>query len=78
MSELMLIENDQALYKGPFPNWPTELWNVRLKKWEPYKGSIPKDGTWGNVVTPEQAEGFKQPFVASNGDNAQLEFPGLQ
>jgi hypothetical protein len=58
---ILLIENDQALYKGPYPNWPTEIWNVRLQKWEPYSGKVPKEIGWGNVVTAEQAEAYKAP-----------------
>ncbi len=59
---MMLIESDQALYKANRYEWPTELWNVKLQKWEPYRGSVPKESGWGDVVTPEEAEGFKQPF----------------
>ncbi len=59
MANMMLIESDQALYKADFYEWPDELWDVKLQKWQPYKGRVPKEIGWGNVVTPEQAEGFK-------------------
>ena len=57
----MLIENDQALYRGPYHYWPTEIWNVQSQRWEPYKGYVPKDGTWGNVITADEAEAYKEP-----------------
>ncbi len=58
----MLIENDQALYRGELHYWPTELWNVKLQMWEPYTGKVPKDATWGNVVTDAEAKGFMEPI----------------
>jgi len=57
----MLIENDQALYRGELPCWPTELWNVKTQQWERYKGCVPKDATWGNVVSDEEAQGYMGP-----------------
>ncbi len=59
---LMLIESGQALYKANRYEWPTELWNVKLQKWEPYKGFVPKDATWGNVITDADAEEWKRPI----------------
>lgn len=58
MSKL-LIESGQALYKANRYEWPNELWNVKLQKWEPYKGKVPKEIGWGDIVTPEEAEAFK-------------------
>jgi hypothetical protein len=38
------------------------LWNVKLQKWEPYKGRVPKEIGWGDIVTPEEAKSFMEPF----------------
>ena len=57
---LLLIENDQALYRGPYHNYPTEIWSIKEQKWVPYKGSKPKPGHWGDVITEAEAEAFKR------------------
>jgi len=58
----MLIENDQAIFRGPRFNWPTEIWDTGLQAWKPYKGDVPKPGHWGSVISPEEAKEFMEPF----------------
>jgi hypothetical protein len=57
----MLVESDQVLFRCDGYIWPTEIWNVRLQKWEPYEGDVPKEIGWGNVVTADEAEAYKAP-----------------
>ncbi len=59
---MLLVESDQALYKCDGYIWPVELWNVKLQKWEPYKGDVPKEIGWGDVISPEEAKAFMEPF----------------
>lgn len=59
MEKLLLIEQDDALYRGPYHNFPTDIWDENKQKWVKYEGDVPKPGFWGNVITPEQAENFK-------------------
>ena len=63
MPELdMLIECDGALFRAKNYNFPTELWSVNDQEWKPYTGKVPKPPAWGDVITDEQAEEFKQAF----------------
>lgn len=59
----MLIESQQALYRGEHYLWPTELWNVSRQLWEPYKGKVPKEPAWGDVISAEKAEEIKEPVT---------------
>lgn len=56
---MMLIESGGALFKANRYEWPLELWNVQRQRWEPYKGSVPKEIGWGDVVTADEAAAFK-------------------
>ena len=58
----MLIEHQQALYRGGSWNWPTEIWSCAKQQWQPYKGDVPKDGTWGTIVAPEKAKIYMRRF----------------
>lgn len=62
MAKMLLIENDQALYRGPFHNFVTEIWSVKQQKWVEYQGERLKPSNWGDVITEAEAEAFKQPF----------------
>lgn len=59
---MLIIENDQAIFRGQSLNWPTEIWDIGLQAWKPYKGYVPKPGYWGSVISPEQAKEFMEPF----------------
>ena len=43
------VEHEGALYriKGPSNAFPNEIWNPRLKQFEPYMGDVPKPVSWG-------------------------------
>lgn len=59
---MMLIESQQAIYRGPRFDWPTEVWSVKDQVWKPYKGSVPKEIGWGDVVTDAEASEFMRPI----------------
>lgn len=60
---MLIIENDQAIFRGPSIYWPTEVWDTGFQAWRPYKGDVPKPvGYWGNVLTLEEAKPFMEPF----------------
>ena len=54
----MLIENEGAIFRGPARAWPKEVWNFKERKFEPYKGSVPKDIDWGNEISEEEAKAY--------------------
>jgi len=58
----MLIESDQALFRADHYNFPKEIWSVKTQKWEPYKGRVPKEIGWGDIVSDDEAEQFKRPI----------------
>jgi hypothetical protein len=43
------VENEGALFriKGPSNAYPDEIWNPRIKQFEPYQGDVPKPVSWG-------------------------------
>ena len=55
----MLIESGQALYRADNYHFPTELWSVKAQAWHPYKGSVPKEPGWGDVISEADAEEYK-------------------
>ncbi len=59
---MLLIEHEQALYRGPVWAWPTEIWNSTSHAWEKYQGAVSKGSTWGTLLTPEEAEEYMQPI----------------
>ena len=58
---MLIIENDQAIFRGNSSKWPTEVWDCGAQSWKPYKGDVPKEAGWGNVITPEEATGYMEP-----------------
>lgn len=55
------VENEGALYriKGPSNAFPNEIWNPRLKQFEPYAGEVPKPVSWGGPdLTEEEVMGY--------------------
>lgn len=53
---LIYIENDGALFRGPSRGNPLEVWSEREGKFKPYKGAgKPRDISWGNEISEEEA-----------------------
>lgn len=48
----MFIENEGALFQGPQPNAPEQIWNGAA--WVPYKGSHVKPYEWGYEISEEE------------------------
>lgn len=59
----MLIESEQALYRGDGYYWPKEIWGRKEQVWKPYKGKVPKEPGWGDIVTEAEAEDYKNPLA---------------
>ena len=57
----MLIENG-ALFRADNYYFPTEVWSVKDQTWKPYKGSVPKEPGWGDVISEADAEEYKKPL----------------
>lgn len=51
---MIYIENEGALFRGPARAWPKEVWNGNA--FEPYKGAVPKDVEWGDIIDEAQAQ----------------------
>jgi hypothetical protein len=60
--KLYLIEQENALYRGISRAWPSEVWDTKAQRWEPYEGRVPKDVEWGNYVTEEEAKPYMAPY----------------
>lgn len=51
----------QALFRGTALYWPQDLWNVAAQKWEKYRGRVPKEENWADIVSEAEAEDWKKP-----------------
>ena len=56
----MLIESDQALFRGDSYYFPKEVWSVKDQRWKPYNGSVPKKPGWGDIISEADAEEFQK------------------
>ncbi len=59
---MMIVEKDAAIFRGTVYYWPTEIWSVKEQEWKPYKGDVPKEAGWGDIITLEQAKEFMEPL----------------
>ena len=50
---MIYIENEGAIFRGPARAWPREVWNG--SEFVPYRGAVPKDIDWGNVIDDADA-----------------------
>lgn len=57
--QLVLIENEGAVFRGFAVCNPEEVWNFRAGKWQPYGGPVPKGIGWGEEITPAEFENLK-------------------
>lgn len=55
MKKVVYIENEGALFRGFARAWPQEVWNAKEKKFVPYKGHVPKEIDWGDVISEAEA-----------------------
>ena len=56
MKKVVYIENEGALFRGFARAWPQEVWNAKEKKFVPYKGHVPKEIEWGDVISEAEAQ----------------------
>ena len=56
-----LIEAGAAIFKGDSVYWPEQIWSLKGQRWKPYKGDVPKEIDWGNVIPPKDAAEFMEP-----------------
>jgi hypothetical protein len=61
-NELILIENEGALFRGRVVKMPAEVWSFKDNKWKPYKGEVPKSFTWGQEVDQTYANELKRDY----------------
>ena len=64
-SQQVIIENDDAIFRGSAVSFPTEVWDVDGQKWMAYTGSTPKPVEWGNVISMDQAKVYMEMPVES-------------
>ena len=57
-TKMLYIEHEGALFRGFARAWPQEVWVPGLKRFEPYKGEIPKPIHWGDVISDADAEAY--------------------
>ena len=54
---LLYIENEGALFRGPARGVPLEVWSSQERKFTPYKlAGLPKAIDWGTVISEEEAQ----------------------
>lgn len=58
----MLIEAGGAIFKGVSVFWPEQVWSLKDQRWKPYKGDVPKEIGWGDIISPEDAAEFMEAF----------------
>jgi hypothetical protein len=63
---MIYIENEGALYRGPARGVPREIWNAKEKKFVPYKGAVPKPIEWGYEI--DEAEAREMMGIEEEGD----------
>ena len=69
MSQMLYIENEGALFRGPARGVPLEVWNASEGKFVPYKlAGQPKPIDWGNVI--DEAEAKELMGVSDDGQPA--------
>lgn len=52
----VFIENDGALFRGPWRDTPMEVWSAAAGAFVPYtQRGKPRDVSWGTVITPNEA-----------------------
>lgn len=58
---LLYIENEGALFRGPARGVPLEVWSSQEGKFIPYKlAGQPKSVDWGTIVSEEEAQRFME------------------
>ena len=57
-----MIEAGGAIFKGDSVYWPEQIWSLKDQRWKAYKGDVPKEIGWGDVISPEDAKEFMEPF----------------
>ena len=60
MNNHLLIESDGALYRCDGYYFPEEIWSENDQVWKPYKGKVPKEPAWGDVISEEEVDAFKK------------------
>lgn len=56
MSKLIYIENEGLIFRGSSRAWPSEVWSAKEGQFVAYSGSVPKDVSWGEIISEEEAQ----------------------
>lgn len=77
---MIYMENDDAVFrsKGPSIYFPSEVFNLASKKFEPYEGSVPKPADWGEEMSKADAKQFVESVGGVWDDDDSEESAGLE
>jgi hypothetical protein len=59
MNNMILIESEGILYRGPSADMPAEVWDYPRKQWVKYRAAGPHQEGWGVEIDAKRAEELK-------------------
>ena len=59
VKDLVLIESEGLLFRGPVPSHPLDVWDYPRKRWVRYADAGPQGDGWGIEIDSARAEKLK-------------------